>query len=102
MFNTKVIRVIYPENAPEDEALLLLFPPLVLMFSAQSVSPFSPLVAIVDAVLANSTKKKMKQTNSEQSRLALPKNLIARLSVQTSQRGVVSEACSRWFCARRN
>ncbi len=97
MFNTKVVRVIYPENAPEDEALLLLLPPLALMFSAPSVPPFSSLVAIVDAVLAlaDGTKKKMKQTNSEQSRLAFPKILIARPSVQTSQRGVVSEACSR-------
>ncbi len=38
MFNTKVIRVIYLENAPEDEALLLLLPPLVLLFSPPLVT----------------------------------------------------------------
>ncbi len=30
MFNTKVNRVIYPENALDEETLLLLFPPLPL------------------------------------------------------------------------
>jgi hypothetical protein len=81
MFNTKVIRVIYLENAPEDEVLLL--PTLVLSFSPPSV-PLPTCPPLTPPPVDMLMKMKQMLMNSEKLRLALSKNLIARPSVQTS------------------
>jgi hypothetical protein len=47
-------------------------------------------------------QKVVAHTSEQSRRVALPKNLIARLPVHVSQLDDVSEACSHEFCARRD